>query len=85
MVFHKGQWIVIDDPKRATMLGLGMPELRKVRFRSLGCWPVTAATESGAETLTEVVKETLQSSRSERNGRIGDEGTLEHQKRDGYF
>jgi sulfate adenylyltransferase subunit 2 len=85
VVSHKGKWIVIDDPKRAQRLGLSAPEPRKVRFRSLGCWPVTAATDSGAETLAAVVRETLQSNRSERNGRIGDDGTLEHQKRDGYF
>lgn len=77
--------IMIDDPKRAGSLGFGPPERRKVRFRSLGCWPVTAAVDSMADTLPAVVKETLQSTRSERNGRIGDEGTLEHQKRDGYF
>ena len=85
VVSYNGQLIMIDDRQRADALGLGPGELRKVRFRSLGCWPVTAAVESQANTLSDVVKETLMSQRSERNGRIGDQGSLEAQKRDGYF
>jgi sulfate adenylyltransferase subunit 2 len=85
VVSCNGQWIMIDDRQRADALGLGPSELRKVRFRSLGCWPVTAAVDSEADNLSDVVKETLMSRRSERNGRIGDQGSLEAQKRDGYF
>lgn len=85
VITRDGQLIVVDDPARARRLGLPEPETRKVRFRSLGCWPVTAAHESGADSLSMIVKETLQSLQSERNGRIGDAGSLENQKRDGYF
>ena len=56
-----------------------------VRFRTLGCWPVTAAEPSQANTLPDVVTETLTAQSSERRGRIGDAGSLENQKRQGYF
>lgn len=83
-----GQLIVVDEPKRIA-LGRGeIVQVRKVRFRTLGCWPVTAAEESDAETLEAVVAQTLHSRRSERSGRLGDRdagGSLELQKRDGYF
>ena len=84
-VSHKGQMIVIDDAEAAVRLGLGEPQAQKVRFRSLGCWPVTAAGPSEARTLEEVVNETLSSRQSERSGRVSDAGSLEAQKRQGYF
>ncbi|MEO1965045.1 sulfate adenylyltransferase subunit CysD [Hyphomonas sp.] len=77
--------IVIDDAARAESLGLGTPQLENVRFRSLGCWPVTAAVRSSADDLGTVVKETFSSSHSERSGRVSDTGSLERQKRQGYF
>lgn len=80
-----GKLVVIDDAARGRELGLYGEHLQMVRFRSLGCWPVTAATPSSAADLRSVVKETLSSSISERNGRISDEGSLEEQKRSGYF
>ncbi len=84
-VSRKGQMIVIDDAEAAVRLGLGEPQAQKVRFRSLGCWPVTAAGPSEARTLEEVVSETLSSRQSERSGRVSDAGSLEAQKRQGYF
>ncbi|MEQ8557408.1 MAG: sulfate adenylyltransferase subunit CysD [Henriciella sp.] len=77
--------VVIDDEARAASLGLSIDAEELVRFRSLGCWPVTAALPSAASDLRDIVKETLVSSKSERNGRISDEGSLERQKQAGYF
>ncbi|QYJ00243.1 sulfate adenylyltransferase subunit 2 [Thalassovita mediterranea] len=82
---QEGTLIVIDDEDRARMLGLSISRMEKVRFRSLGCWPVTAAVPSEASELSSVVKETFSSRVSERNGRVSDEGSLENQKRTGYF
>lgn len=61
---------------------------RMVRFRTLGCWPVTATVESEATDRFAIVRETLGSAHSERQGRIGDiedGGSLEQKKREGYF
>ena len=83
-----GQLIVVDEPQRMPLGPAEVPQLRRVRFRTLGCWPVTAAEASDAETLEAVVAQTLRSRRSERSGRLGDRdagGSLEQQKRDGYF
>jgi len=59
-----------------------------VRFRTLGCWPVTGAPESDATDLAAVVRETLSATASERQGRISDGkdgGSLEQKQREGYF
>ncbi len=80
-----GRLIVIDDEDRAAALGLVSGRLQRVRFRSLGCWPVTAAVPSKADDLASVCRETLSASLSERSGRISDAGSLEQQKREGYF
>jgi len=85
VVTVNGKLIVIDDTERATSMGFGAPTLEKVRFRSVGCWPVTAALRSDAEDLVGIVRETISSPLSERNGRVSDAGSLEHQKREGYF
>jgi sulfate adenylyltransferase subunit 2 len=64
------------------------PVMKKVRFRTLGCWPLTAAIESTADTLEAVVAETLASSSSEREGRLIDHdgaGSMERKKQEGYF
>ena len=58
---------------------------KMVRFRTLGCWPVTAAVESQASTVEEIIHENLSTNTSERRGRISDAGSLEAQKRKGYF
>ena len=77
--------IVVDDAERAAGLGLGPVRSLRVRFRSLGCWPVTAALRSDADDVASILRETLASRFSERRGRTGDGGSLEAQKRDGYF
>jgi sulfate adenylyltransferase subunit 2 len=64
------------------------PVQRKVRFRTLGCWPLTAAIESDASDLDAIVEETLKSKVSERAGRLIDHdqaGAMEMKKREGYF
>jgi sulfate adenylyltransferase subunit 2 len=63
-------------------------EIRKVRFRTLGCWPLTAAIESNADTLDLVIAETLSAHTSERQGRLIDSdqpGSMEKKKHEGYF
>ena len=61
---------------------------KNVRFRTLGCWPVTGAIESDAKSIEDVISETLNSRFSERQGRLGDNedgGSLEQKKKEGYF
>ncbi|WP_373002272.1 sulfate adenylyltransferase subunit CysD [Hyphomonas sp.] len=85
VVEHGGKRIVIDDPGRALRLGFAETRMESVRFRSLGCWPVTAADRSEARDLPGVLRETLATKSSERSGRVSDAGSLEAQKREGYF
>jgi sulfate adenylyltransferase subunit 2 len=64
------------------------PELRNVRFRTLGCYPLTGAIESTAATLPEVIQEMLLATTSEREGRVIDfdgSGSMEKKKQEGYF
>ena len=87
VVARNGQWLMVDDARMPLRPG-EEPELRKVRFRTLGCYPLTAAVESEAETLAEVVRETLLARTSERRGRMIDHdqrGAMEKKKREGYF
>ena len=62
---------------------------RKVRFRTLGCYPLTGAIESGADTLPAIIQEMLLATTSERQGRIIDrdagDGSMEKKKQEGYF
>jgi len=82
---HHGTLIVCDDEEKAVQLGLHPGRRAQVRFRSLGCWPVTAANPSLADDLESIMLETLGASLSERSGRVSDAGSLESQKREGYF
>jgi sulfate adenylyltransferase subunit 2 len=81
------QWIVVDDERLP--LGAGeRPEMRRVRFRTLGCYPLSAAIESAADSLEAVIAETRSSPRSEREGRLidGDQpASMERKKQEGYF
>jgi sulfate adenylyltransferase subunit 2 len=87
-VWRGGTFIVVDEPARMRFRpGEGL-ETRTVRFRTLGCWPVTGAIESQAADALSVIGETLVSPISERQGRISDGedgGSLELKKREGYF
>jgi sulfate adenylyltransferase subunit 2 len=63
-------------------------QIRRVRFRTLGCWPLTAAIESDADTLEAVIAETFNARSSERQGRLIDSdvpGSMEKKKQEGYF
>jgi len=82
-----GMWIMVDDDRIPIAEGT-RPEERMVRFRTLGCYPLTGAVESSAATLPEVVTEMLNARTSERSGRAIDHdqaGSMELKKRDGYF
>jgi sulfate adenylyltransferase subunit 2 len=87
VVRREGQWIMVDDERMP--LGAGeVPEMRSVRFRTLGCYPLTAAFESTAASLEEIVYEMLIARTSERSGRLIDhdeQGSMEKKKREGYF
>jgi sulfate adenylyltransferase subunit 2 len=80
--------IVVDDEARMRFRPGERISMRKVRFRTLGCWPVTGAIASNASDLKSVVQETYGAVSSERQGRISDGeegGSLEKKKREGYF
>ena len=81
------QWLMVDY-SRFRLKPFEVPEMRSVRFRTLGCYPLTAATESEAKTLDEVIAETLSARFSEREGRLIDSdgaGSMERKKQEGYF
>lgn len=87
VVERDGQLIMVDDDRMPLNEG-ETPEMRTVRFRTLGCYPLTAAVESDATTLQEIVAETLIARTSERQGRVIDHdqsGSMEKKKREGYF
>ncbi len=84
---RQGQIIVLDDNRMPLAAG-ERPRLRRVRFRTLGCWPLTAAVRSGATDIESVVAETLAARSSERQGRLIDHdqaGAMERKKQEGYF
>jgi sulfate adenylyltransferase subunit 2 len=88
VVERSGTFIVVDDPARMRLRPGEDIQMRSVRFRTLGCWPVTGAIASTAASLRAVVEETLLAGTSERQGRISDGedgGSLEQKKREGYF
>jgi sulfate adenylyltransferase subunit 2 len=88
VVKRDGTLLVVDDPARMRFRHGETMTCRHVRFRTLGCWPVTGAVESNATDLAAVIAETMASRFSEREGRLGDRdsgGSLERQKREGYF
>jgi len=87
VVNRGGTWIMVDDERLPLKPG-ERPEMRQVRFRTLGCYPLTGAIESAAATPAEIVTELAQSRRSERQGRLIDsdeEAAMERKKREGYF
>jgi sulfate adenylyltransferase subunit 2 len=85
VVERDGALIVVDDATRMRWRPDEQSTPRLVRFRTLGCWPVTGAVESPADTVPAIVLETLRSRSSERRGRVSDNGSLEAQKRAGYY
>lgn len=87
VVNRGGQWLMVDDA-RFPFEPDETAQLRRVRFRTLGCWPLTAATESDATTIEDVIAETFSARSSERQGRLIDSdqpGSMEKKKQEGYF
>ncbi len=87
VVERDGTLIMVDDERMPLEEG-ETPTMRSVRFRTLGCYPLTGAVESTATTLTEIIEEMLLSTSSEREGRVIDNdsaGSMEKKKREGYF
>ncbi len=86
-VVRDGQIMMVDDERMPLNVG-ETPQMRMIRFRTLGCYPLTAAVESDATTIEEVVYETLSAKTSERAGRMIDydkPGSMEQKKIEGYF
>lgn len=86
-VIRDGQILMVDDDRMPLLPG-ETPQMRMIRFRTLGCYPLTAAVESTAATIEEVVHETLMARTSERAGRMIDydkPGSMEQKKIEGYF
>jgi sulfate adenylyltransferase subunit 2 len=87
IVERNGALIMVDDD-RMPLERDERPVMRRVRFRTLGCYPLTGAVESGAETLKDVIGELLAARTSERQGRVIDRdapGSMERKKQEGYF
>jgi sulfate adenylyltransferase subunit 2 len=87
VVARSGTWIMADDDRMKLRAGETI-EQRVVRFRTLGCYPLSGAIESRASNVVEIVEEMLASKKSERAGRLIDfdeDGSMESKKREGYF
>jgi sulfate adenylyltransferase subunit 2 len=87
VVRRDGMLIMVDDDRMPLQPG-EKPEMRMVRFRTLGCYPLSGATESTAATLPDIIQEMLLTRRSERQGRVIDfdqAASMEQKKKEGYF
>jgi len=87
VVERDGMLIMVDDDRMPLAEG-EVPMMKSVRFRTLGCYPLTGAVESEAATLPEIIQEMLLTTTSERQGRAIDHdssGSMEKKKQEGYF
>ena len=87
VVQRNGAWIMVDDERMRLEPG-EVPQQRLIRFRTLGCYPLSGAVESIAKTLPEIIQEMLLARTSERQGRVIDhdeQASMEQKKREGYF
>jgi sulfate adenylyltransferase subunit 2 len=87
-VVKRGNQLIMVDDERFPLINGEKPEMRNVRFRTLGCYPLTAAVDSPAQTIEEVVEEVFQVKLSERATRLIDgagEDSMEKKKSEGYF
>lgn len=87
VVMRDGVMIMVDDDRLKLLPG-EKPMMKRVRFRTLGCYPLTGAVESSATTLPEIIQEMLLATTSERQGRVidnDDQGSMEDKKKEGYF
>ena len=87
VVERDGIMVMVDDDRLPLEPG-EKPEMKKVRFRTLGCYPLTGAVESEASSITEIIEEMLRTTTSEREGRAIDKdapASMEMKKQEGYF
>ena len=87
VVSRGGTWIMVDDDRMPLEPG-EVPEQKMVRFRTLGCYPLTGAIKSEASTLPQIIQEMLLTTSSERQGRMIDHdasASMEQKKQEGYF
>ena len=87
-VVERGGTLIVVDDARLPLLQGESPVMRKVRFRTLGCYPLTGAIESDADNLDAIIEEMKHSTQSERQGRVIDHdpsSSMEKKKREGYF
>jgi sulfate adenylyltransferase subunit 2 len=87
-IVRRRDTLIMADDSRLNLLPGEALEMRRVRFRTLGCYPLTGAIESEAETLEAIIEELLKSKRAERQGRVIDQdanASMEAKKREGYF
>ncbi|HLW90688.1 MAG TPA: sulfate adenylyltransferase subunit CysD [Roseiarcus sp.] len=87
VVERDGALVMVDDDRLPLLPG-ERPQMRRVRFRTLGCYPLTGAIESEASTLDDIIDEMRAATTSERQGRLIDhdeQGSMEKKKREGYF
>jgi sulfate adenylyltransferase subunit 2 len=86
-VWRDGLLLMVDDERFRLRQG-EVPVMRSIRFRTLGCYPLTGAVQSEARTLPQVIQETLLTTTSERQGRAIDHdqaASMEKKKQEGYF
>mgnify|MGYP003314611889 FL=1 len=87
-VVCRNDTLIMVDDERIPLEAGETPQMKSIRFRTLGCYPLTGAIESNASTLEKIVLETMQARTSERQGRLIDSdetGSMEKKKREGYF
>jgi len=87
VVERSGMLIMVDDERLPIDPG-EKPQMRNIRFRTLGCYPLTGAIESKATTLPDIIEELVVARSSERQGRVIDHdqsGSMEKKKQEGYF
>ncbi len=87
-VVKRGDMLLMQDDKRLPLENCEEPKLKMIRFRTLGCYPLTAAIESSATTIRDIIKEIESSRFSERQGRMIDNdcsAAMEKKKSEGYF
>ena len=87
-VVHRDGTLIMVDDDRMPLEPRESPDMKSVRFRTLGCYPLTGAIESEADTLPKIIQEMLLTKTSERQGRVIDQdqsASMEKKKREGYF
>ena len=88
VVEREGMLMVVDDAARMPFRDGEVARMRRVRFRTLGCWPLSGAVDSAADTLPAIIEEMLTTRTSERQGRVIDHdgnASMERKKQEGYF